>query len=117
MTLLETQVLPALNGKYETKVKSFKEVTNDKGGYIETILELPDREYKYIIFPTQVEYVTSALRSQFDMRNEVVTLGDMLTKAQTTPINVWFNYNQDIGRMNVALHEPKVLVQEEEIQI
>lgn len=117
MTLLGTQVLPALNGKYETKVKSFKEVTNDKGGYIETILELPDREYKYIIFPTQVEYVTSALRSQFDMRNETVTLGDMLTKAQTTPINVWFNYNQDIGRMNVSLHEPRVLVQEEEIQL
>lgn len=117
MSLLQKVVLPALNGKYETKVKSFEEVTNDKGGYVKVILELPDREYQYNIFPTQIDYVTSALRNQFEKRSEVVSLEDMLTLGQTTAFNVWFTYNQDIGRMNVALHEPIVLVQEEEIQL
>lgn len=115
MSLLQTVVLPALNGKYETKVKSFEEVTNDKGGYVKVILELPDREYQYNIFPTQVDYVTSALRSQFDKRGEAVSLGDMLTLGKTKSFNVWFAYNQDVGRMNVALHEPRVIVQESEV--
>lgn len=108
MSLLNTKVLPALSGLREATVKSFKEIENDKGGYVETVLALPDREYKYIIFPTQVDYVTSALRTQFEMQDEEVTLEDMLIKAETTTIKVWFAYNQDLGRMNVAFHEPRV---------
>ena len=115
MSLLKTKVLPAVSGMREAHIKSFKEVENDKGGYVETILVLPDREYKYIIFPTQVDYVTSALRTQFEMQDEEVTLEEMLTKATTTPIKVWFTYNQDLGRMNVAFHESKT--QEEAVEL
>lgn len=115
MSLLNTKVLPALSGMREARIKSFKEVENDKGGYVETVLDLPDREYKYIIFPSQVDYVTSALRTQFEMQDEEVTLEEMLTKATTTSIKVWFAYNQDLGRMNVAFHESRT--QEEAVEL
>ena len=87
MTLLQTKILPSLSGR------------------VEVILTLPDREYTYNIFPNQVDYVTSALRSQFQMTDEVVTLEDMLNKAKTTPISIWFSWNKEFGRMNVAFHE------------
>lgn len=106
MSLLETKVLPALSGMYETKVKSFEEVENQQGGYVKVVLDLPDREYNYCIFPSQVEYVTSALRTQFEIKDET-TLGEVLKLAAKTPIKVWFSYNQDLGRMNVAFHETK----------
>ena len=48
MSLLNTKVLPALNGRYETSVKSFEEVNNEQGGYVKVVLQLPDREYNYI---------------------------------------------------------------------
>lgn len=105
MSLLEKTVLPSLAGKYEATIKSFKEIENDKGGYIETVIQLPDREYKYCIFPSQVDYVASALRNQFGMQDEVTNLGDMLNKAKKTMFNIWFSYNYDIGRMNVAFHD------------
>lgn len=108
MSLLNKKVLPALNGMYETTVKSFEEIENEQGGYVKVVLNLPDREYIHCIFPRSVEYVTSALRSQFEMRDEETTLEDMLVKAETTPIKVWFSYNYDYGRMNVAFHEPRV---------
>ena len=107
MSLLNTKVLPALNGRYETNVKSFEEVNNEQGGYVKVVLQLPDREYNYIIFPSQVEYVIGALRTQFEMQNETVTLADMLNLGMTKTFYTWFRYNQDIGRMNVAFHESK----------
>ena len=42
------------------------------------------------------------------MRDKETTLEDMLVKAETTPIKVWFSYNYDYGRMNVAFHEPSI---------
>jgi hypothetical protein len=117
MSLLETRVLPTLKGKYEAKVKSYKEITNEKGGYIEVIFALKDREYKYCIFPSQLEYVTSALRNQFDMRDKTVTLADMLKLATKKSINVWFSWNPDIQKMNVALHEPSVSKSEEAVDL
>lgn len=114
MSLLNQKVLPALTGMREAKVRSFEEVENAQGGYVKVILDLGDRDYTYCIFPTQVEYVTGALRTQFDMQNESVTLGAMLEKAKTNTIKVWFSFNNDLGRMNVALHESKPRVVSEE---
>ena len=37
MSLLNTKVLPTLTGMREARIKSFKEISNDKGGYVETI--------------------------------------------------------------------------------
>lgn len=117
MSLLNTKKLPALAGMREVTIKSFKEIENDKGGYIETVLLLPDREYKYCIFPSQVDYVTSTLANQLGKSDVEITLGEVLKLAQTTPIKVWFTYNTDLGRMNVAFHESKTVAQEEALDI
>ena len=103
MSLLNTVILPKLEGEYVAKVAAYKEIENAQGGYVEVTLVLPDREYKYCIFPTQVEYVASCLRNQFGI-TEKVTLAQMLDKATKDEFKVWFSYNQDFGRMNVALH-------------
>lgn len=108
MSLLQQKVLPTLTGKKEATVKDFEEVENTQGGYVKVILQLEDRDYTYCIFPTQVEYVTSCLRNQLGLpTTEETTLGEVLQGAKETPINVWFSYNNDLGRMNVAFHEPK----------
>lgn len=117
MSLLNQKVLPALNGKYEANVKSFKEVENDNGGYVEVIFTLPDREYTYIMFPSQVNYVVSALRRQFEMQDKETTLEKMLEKAKTTKINIWISYNPTVGRNNVAFHEPIVVDTTEDIEL
>lgn len=117
MSLLSTKVLPTLTGMREVRIKDFKEIENDKGGYVETTLLLPDREYKYCIFPSQVEYVTSAIRNQLGLQDQEVTLEEVLTTAKETSISVWFTYNQDLGRMNVAFHETKVQIQEDAVEL
>lgn len=118
MSLLDTKVLPKLEGERVATLKSYREVINDKGGYVETILKLEDRDYTYNIFPTQLEYVTSALRNQFGLDTEV-TLGEVLDIAKTTEFKVWFAYNPQYGRMNVALHAPRVFteVTEEAVEL
>ena len=111
MSLLNTKVLPRLEGEYEVTIKSYKEIENTQGGYVEAVLQLPDREYKYCIFPTQVDYVASCLRNQYQIEGET-TLGEMLDKATKTPFRVWFSYNSDYNRMNVALHHSEVVSEE-----
>ena len=105
MSLLETKVLPKLAGEYKTKFKNFKEVENENGGYIETTLILPDREFKYLIFPSQVSYVASCLRNQFEIQDEV-TLADVLTKGTKKEFTVYIDWNNEFGRYNVAFHAP-----------
>jgi hypothetical protein len=117
MSLLNTKVLPTLTGMREARIKSFKEETNDKGGYVRVVLQLSDREYQYCIFPKQVEYVTSALRSQLELQDKEVTLADVLEAAKETDIKVWFAYNTDFNRMNVAFHEPRVVESEEGVEL
>lgn len=113
MSLLDKKVLAPLAGMREATVKSFREIENDKGGYVEVIFNLSDREYTYCVFPSQIEYVTSTLRTQFEVEGET-NLGEMLTLALTKTFKVWFNYNYDLGRMNVALHQPREVVSQEE---
>lgn len=117
MSLLNTKVLPTLTGMREARVKSFKEEINDKGGYVRVTLELSDREYPYCIFPKQIEYVTSAIRNQLGLHEQEVTLADVLTAAQETSIKVWFAYNSDFNRMNVAFHEPRIESDEEAVEL
>lgn len=117
MSLLQHTMLPVLTGKHEATIKSYREVENMQGGYIEVILKLEDRDLTYCIFPSQLDYITSTLRRQFGMQDETVTLEDMLVKGETTKFNVWFSYNQDYGRMNVAFHEPVSVTEEEAVEL
>lgn len=114
LDLLEEEALPDLNGKYTSLVKAWEPVTNNKGGYIEVILQLPDREYKYCIFPSQVSYVRSCLRRQFEQTDSKVNLSTLLNLAKTKEFNVWFTYNFDYNKMNVAFHESGIVEEDEE---
>lgn len=111
MSLLNTKVLPRLNGEYETIIKEYEEIENTQGGYIRVILVLPDREYTYCIFPSQVDYVASCLKAQFSI-NEETTLGEVLDIATEYPFKVWFSYNEEYNRMNVNLHQRNVVSEE-----
>lgn len=113
MSVFTEKVLPALKGKHEAKVKSFREVENAQGGYLEVIFELEDRDYTLNIFPgrgetagRQVNYVTGAIRRQLGKEEEALSLVEVLEIAKTTPINIWFSYSQEYQRMNVNFHEP-----------
>lgn len=117
MSLLNTKVLPALSGMREATVKSFEEVANKEGGYVRVILKLSDREYTYIIFPSQVDYVTSCLRNQLELQDKEVTLETVLNKAKKSPIKVYFSYNTDLGKMNVAFHESRTTSKEEPAEL
>jgi hypothetical protein len=116
MSVFNQKVLPALKGKHEAKVKSFREVTNAQGGYLEVIFKLEDRDYTLNIFPgkgetagRQVNYVAGAIRKQLGKEEESLSLIEVLEMAKTKPINIWFSYSQEYGRMNVNFHEPIVI--------
>lgn len=104
MSLLNTKVLPRLEGEYKATIKSYEEIENDKGGYVKIVLQLIDREYTYNLFPSSIDYVARNLRNQFEIEEEV-TLGDLLEEGTKTPFSVWFSYNQDYQSMNVAFHD------------
>jgi len=111
MSLLNTKVLPKLEGEYKVTIKSYEEIENDKGGYVKVVLQLPDREYQYNLFPSSVDYVARNLRNQFEIEDEV-TLGELLEKGTKTPFSVWFSYNQDYQSMNVAFHDTTAVNEE-----
>lgn len=115
MTLLQTKVLPALEGKRTATVKSYKEVANNKGGYIELVLSLPDREYTYVVFPSQVNYLASCLQRQLGDKAKEYSLEDLLKLATKNEFSVWFSYNRDLQKMNVAFHESVTVEDIEEI--
>ena len=112
MSIFANKVLPTLNGKRSALVKSYREVENTNGGYMEVIFKLEDRDTTYNIFPgkdatagKQVNYVTSAVRRQLGKDEESLSLIDVLELAKTNPINIWFGYNQAFNRMDVTFHD------------
>ena len=114
MSIFTQKVLPALTGKQQATVRSFKEVSNTNGGYLEVVFKLSDRDYTLNVFPgkgetagRQVNYITSAIRKQLGRDHEALSLVDVLELAKTNPINIWFSYSQEYERMNVNFHEPQ----------
>lgn len=135
MSLLNTKVIvpEKLNGLYSCTVLNYTEVENTKGGYVRVTFKITDnRNYDYIIFPSesdglldengnlrvtkwtdaagkehkgsQYNYVISALSSQLDMAGEL-DLVVLLEAAKEKPVGIAFNYNYDLGRMNVSFRE------------
>lgn len=109
-------VLPSLRGKHEAIVKSYREVSNANGGYLEVIFKLTDRDYTLNVFPgkgdtagRQINYITSAIRRQLGKDEETLNLIEVLELAKTTPINIWFSYNAEYERVNVNFHEATVI--------
>ena len=118
MSLLKHRCKPTLKGAYEVTVKSYREIENDRGGYVEVIFDVPGYgDYTYCIFPTQIDYVTGCLNTQLGVDRDKYALDEALEKLQT--IKVIFNYNYDIGRMNVALHDStlRTPIEEDEVEL
>ena len=104
MSLLDTVVLPKLNGSYEVVVKSYQEITNKDGGYIKVIFQFPDREYKFCLFPKRVDYFCSCLKKQFGVEDKT-TLRELLDTAKETPISVFIEWSDEYNSYNLAFHE------------
>ena len=104
MSLLNTEVLPKLEGRYDVTVKSYKEITNKQGGYVSILFQFPDREYNFCLFPKRIDYLASCLRNQFGIE-EKVTLKQLLDRAKTESISVWIEWSLEYGSYNLAFHE------------
>lgn len=116
MSVYNQKVLPALSGMRQATVKNYREVTNNNGGYLEVIFKLQDREYLLNVFPgkgetagRQINYITSAIRNQLGKAQEALSLLEVLELAKKTPINIWFEYSTEYGRMNVNFHAPNTI--------
>lgn len=107
MSLLQHKCLPTLSGMYECTVDKYTEIENEKGGYIEIVLNLPDRQFKYCVFPSQLDYVSSCLNRGLGVDRDTYSLGEALEliKKDKIEVPVWFSYNENYGRMNVSLHD------------
>lgn len=113
MSVFNQKVLPSLRGAHQATVKSYREVTNANGGYLEVIFKLEDRDYTLNVFPgkestlgRQSNYITGAIRRQLGKDEEALTLFEVLDLAKKTPITIWFSYSPEYQRMNVNFHEP-----------
>lgn len=109
--MLDQIILAPLKGEKQAKVESYKEVTNEKGGYVEVNLQLDDRIYPYIIFPgkestkdRQLNYFVSCLRNQWNL-DQAMSLKEVLEYGKTHEFSVYFSYNTLYNRMNVEFHE------------
>lgn len=53
---MEMRFEKSLRGVYDTSVKGYTVVENDKGGYCQVIFRVNNREYKVNIFPSNLSY-------------------------------------------------------------
>jgi hypothetical protein len=115
MGLLNTTILAKLTaGKYQIKLVSFKEVVNDKGGYVELSLKFPDRIIRHNVFPGKsMDYTGKALRQQLGLEAET-DLGTLLNLCQASDqLFTVVSYN-DYG-LNLAFHEA-ITVEDKEVK-
>lgn len=113
MSLLKTKIKKDLKGEYVTKIKSYEEIENTQGGYIQVVLELPDRDYNYIIFPSSIDYVARSLKQQFGLdTQEEYDFDVLLDMAKEREFTVWFEYNETYNRMNVDFKKRNVVTEE-----
>lgn len=112
MSLLSTTIKKRLTaGKYPMTIKSFKEFENDKGGYLQLVLSLPDREIKQNFFPSNLSYLGKNLRDQLDLENEDMDLQEILEASVNQEIFGIVSYNE--YGLNIALHEQPVVEDKE----
>lgn len=107
-SLLKTHIKPRLNpGKYPISLVSYKEMENDKGGYVEVTLSFPDRVMRQNFFPSNIEYLGKTLRTQMGME-EGADLDEILEAAKNSdkPLFAVVSYGE--YGLNIAFHETVV---------
>ena len=114
MSLLKTTIKPKLPpGEYPVQIVTFREVANEKGGYIELTINMPDRLIKQNFFPSQLSYLGSTVGDQLGLRSEEHDLEEILTIAKNKDLFAIISYN-DYG-MNLAFHKPVVASKADEV--
>lgn len=107
MSLLNYRCLPTLKGKYECIIDRYMEVENENGGHIAIYLELPDREFKWCVFPSQIDYVCKNLNFTLGEERSTYPINEALEiiKNNKTKLELYFNYNTEYKRMNVSFQD------------
>lgn len=104
-SILDTVIYPHIeNGVQEVKIKDFEEVKNDQGGYILLKLQLVDRPYDYVLFPSQINVVATSIKNQmFDDDGEPMSVKNILTNAVRLhgTLKVYFYYNEEFKCHNL----------------
>ena len=105
MSLLNTEIKPKLPaGEYPVSLITFKEVQNERGGYVELKLDMPDRIITQNFFPTQLGYLGSTLAEQLGLRDQKRSLNEVLEIARGKQLFAIISYNE--YGMNLAFHKP-----------
>lgn len=104
MSLLNQVIKPKLPaGEYPIFISSYREVVNEKGGYLELTIALPDRVIRQNFFPKNVDYLGKSLRTQLGLEGEE-TLQSVLDQAiEADNLFGVISYNE--YGMNLAFHK------------
>lgn len=107
MSLLDYRCLPTLKGKYECIIDRYEEVENEQGGHIAIYLKLPDREFKWCVFPSQLDYVCKSLNFLLSDERSTYKINEALeiVKKDKIKLELYFNYNEEYKRMNVSFQD------------
>lgn len=84
-------------GNYELTLISFREVENERGGYVETVFAEGDIKVTHCIFPKSIDYTINTLGQQVEKYGEL-TLEDVLIPGFKYHIYVSYNeYGRNIS--------------------
>lgn len=104
MSLLDTVIKPRLAaGKYPVRLIEFQPFENDKGGYVQLTLAMPDRIIKQNFFPSNLDYLGKTLKDQIGKSDQELKLSEVLAEAKGKDLFCVVSYNE--YGLNVAFHE------------
>ena len=92
---------PVAEGNYELPLREVKEVTNEKGGYVQLTFKDDNTEIIHNIFGSnekQIEYTIQTLGRQVGKFGDEITLEDVLIKGFIYKIYVSYNeYGRNVS--------------------
>lgn len=110
---METKFNKRLKGKYDTKIISYQNIDNDKGGYVQIVLSTPVRsEYPIVIFPSQLNHWANNLSdiAQIDTDEFIDVLEKLIAEKTEFPLYYGVvSFSADGRRFSngISFNEPK----------
>lgn len=110
-----------LRGRYDTKIVSYENIDNNKGGYCKLVVSTPIRkEYDIVIFPSQLNYWANNLAdiAGLDTEDFEEVLNKLIEEQTVFPLYYGVvSYSTEGKRYNngVSFYEPEISEVEEEI--
>ncbi len=112
--LLKSTVRPPLpEGEYPIRITNFEEFENEKGGYVQLTISMPDRIIKQNFFPSNIDYLGAALRDQLGIK-EQKELSEVLEATSGQELFGIISYNE--YGMNLGFRRPKAVVVSKEVE-